>query len=381
MKRLCALLLAGLLTLSMAACGNEPSGTQAVSAGAASSAANTPEPAPSATVDAGETAEKATAASDDPYAALEAEIESETETALTELSTQWEELHAGVGDYGTYMAKAAEIEAFYTKVYETSASLCIKMREYSIEYAEAVLATGKSSMDMYDDLDGIFDLIYDDMGDDIYDGIYDGVLDDMYDGLYGGALDDIPEGVEYADWSDARSDEYDMWSDMRSEVYDQWSDFRSDVYGFWSDVKGEVFSEDIEGAQDEIADFVKDTEKESGELLPADGTEETEPEVEPEAQPVEPAEAAPTADGIRPEFKAAMDSYEAFFDEYVAFMEEYAESTDAAGMSTEYIAMMQQYLETMEAMQELGEEELSDEEALYYAEVSLRISQKLMEAA
>ena len=173
MKRLFALLLAGLLTLSMAACGNEPSGTQAVSASAASSTANTPEPAPSAAVDAGETAEQAAAASDDPYAALETELE---------------------------------------------------------------------------------------------------------------------------------------------------------------------------------------------------------------AQPMESAEAA-AEDGIRPEFKAAMDSYEAFFDEYVAFMKEYAESTDAAGMSTEYLTMMQQYLETMEAMQELGEEELSDQEAVYYAEVSLRISQKLMEVA
>ena len=40
---------------------------------------------------------------------------------------------------------------------------------------------------------------------------------------------------------------------------------------------------------------------------------------------------------------------------------------------------MQQYVETMGELEDIDEDELSDEEALYYAEVMLRINQKLLE--
>lgn len=84
--------------------------------------------------------------------------------------------------------------------------------------------------------------------------------------------------------------------------------------------------------------------------------------------------------GIRPEFKKAMDEYEAFFDEYVEFMITFQESDDVAGMMGEYNSMMMQYVETMGALEDIDESELSDEEALYYAEVMLRINQKLLSA-
>lgn len=51
-----------------------------------------------------------------------------------------------------------------------------------------------------------------------------------------------------------------MWSDTRSEPYEHWSDFRSDVYDFWSNVKIEIYNDDIEGAQEEIADFTENVE-------------------------------------------------------------------------------------------------------------------------
>ena len=89
-------------------------------------------------------------------------------------------------------------------------------------------------------------------------------------------------------------------------------------------------------------------------------------------------EAAQT-DGLDPEFKATMDSYEAFFDEYVAFMIAYKESDDIVSMASKYTAMMTEYLQTMTALQEMDQKTLSDEEALYYAEVMLRINQKLLE--
>lgn len=308
-------------------------------------------------------------ASDVSYDDLEAEIESEVESTLTALTTEWEALAEGLDSYESYVAKDADIEAFYGKVNHTSASLCIQMRQYSIDYAKAIMASGKSPDDMYDDLEAIYDLIYDDMGDEIYDGIYDGILDEMYDALYSGALDDRPDGVEYSDWSDARSNEYEMWSDTRSDTYEHWSDFRGDVYEFWSDMRSELYGDDTDAAQEQIDDLQKDVDKLAGKL---DSSEDIPPET---------TDSTITADGIDPDFKAAMDSYEKFFDEYVIFMKAYKESDDVTSMANEYTAMVMQYLETMTALQEIDEDTLSDEEVLYYAEVMLRINQKLLEVA
>lgn len=85
--------------------------------------------------------------------------------------------------------------------------------------------------------------------------------------------------------------------------------------------------------------------------------------------------------GIRPEFKTAMDEYEAFFDQYVEFMIVFKESEDVAGMMGEYNSMMTQYAETMAALGDIDGSELSEEEAMYYAEVMLRINQKLIQIA
>ena len=98
-----------------------------------------------------------------------------------------------------------------------------------------------------------------------------------------------------------------------------------------------------------------------------------------ETSSVEVEDAFSVERGIRPEFKEAMDSFEAFFDEYVAFMKAYMDSNDPLGMMEEYTSMMQQYVETMGELEDIDEEELSEEEALYYAEVVLRINQKLLE--
>lgn len=88
-----------------------------------------------------------------------------------------------------------------------------------------------------------------------------------------------------------------------------------------------------------------------------------------------------SAEGIRPEFKEAMDSYEAFFDEYVAFMEKYAESDDTTSLLADYSNYMSQYAEVMKKMDAIDEDELSTAEAAYYLEVSTRITQKLATVA
>ena len=90
---------------------------------------------------------------------------------------------------------------------------------------------------------------------------------------------------------------------------------------------------------------------------------------------------ASASEGIRPEFKQAMDSYEAFFDEYIEFMQSYQQGGNGLEMLSEYTDYMNQYAETMEKMDALGEEDMSNEELLYYNEVTSRISQKLLAVA
>ncbi len=93
--------------------------------------------------------------------------------------------------------------------------------------------------------------------------------------------------------------------------------------------------------------------------------------------------ATPTANNeLRPEFKAAMDSYEEFMDEYVAFMKKFAES-DGTDLSiiTEYSRFMSEYAEFVATFEEWNSEEMNAAEAAYYLEVSNRVNQKLLEIA
>ncbi len=82
--------------------------------------------------------------------------------------------------------------------------------------------------------------------------------------------------------------------------------------------------------------------------------------------------------GVTPEFKAQMDEYEAFFDEYVEFMQKYSESDNPVALMSEYLDFMQKYTKAMEAIDAIDESTLSDADSLYFAQVTLRIDEKLL---
>ena len=84
--------------------------------------------------------------------------------------------------------------------------------------------------------------------------------------------------------------------------------------------------------------------------------------------------------GVTPEFKAQMDEYEAFFDEYVEFMKKYSESDNPVALMSEYLEFMQKYTKAMEAIDAIDESTLSDADSLYFAQVTLRIDEKLLAA-
>lgn len=86
------------------------------------------------------------------------------------------------------------------------------------------------------------------------------------------------------------------------------------------------------------------------------------------------------ADGMRPEFKEAMDSYEAFYDEYCEFMQQYAENASDVSLLAKYTEFLTKAGE-MEEKFEAWEGDMNDAELKHYTEVQLRISQKLLETS
>lgn len=85
-------------------------------------------------------------------------------------------------------------------------------------------------------------------------------------------------------------------------------------------------------------------------------------------------------DGMRPEFKEAMDKYEDFMNEYCDFMKKYSESggTDLE-LLTDYATYMEKYSEAMKAFEKWENEEMNTKETEYYLDVQIRINEKLLE--
>ena len=75
-----------------------------------------------------------------------------------------------------------------------------------------------------------------------------------------------------------------------------------------------------------------------------------------------------------------MDSYEEFIDEYIDFMDTYSKSDNPMSLMAEYADYMQKYADAMEKMDAM-EDDLSDEELVYYTEVMGRINTKLAKAS
>jgi hypothetical protein len=76
-----------------------------------------------------------------------------------------------------------------------------------------------------------------------------------------------------------------------------------------------------------------------------------------------------------------LDDYEAFVKKYVAFMKKYKESDDVLSMLSDYSQMVADLADWSEKIEAVNEDELSSEDAAYYAEVAARCSKLLLEAA
>lgn len=375
-KKICVLLL-GLCLASSTACGNNVT---------PDNSNNTP--VPSQEEESAEnndvTADKETTPIG--FEELNEVVTADVENTVASIRTEYEKLATEIDTYDKYLENTDKIEAFYEQVCEENRLLCIRMREYSIIYAQEIMASDKSNDEKYDDLEELYDCIYDDAGDNLYDEIYDDILDDLYDDFYDGILDDAYDnGAPYAEWSDARSDEYHRWSDSRSDVYGEWSDFRSDVYGFWSDMRSALWKDDIEKAEKEIADFQEDIEKIKSKSNESD-TQTSNRAVSSDVatEDVENEDIAANeelVDGLRPEFKEAMDSYEAFYDEYCNIIKKYTENPTDMELLASYTNMLTKAAEMTEKFEAWEDNEMNDAELKYYLDVNNRVTKKLLEVS
>ncbi|MBQ4067926.1 MAG: hypothetical protein IJC76_01615 [Lachnospiraceae bacterium] len=188
-------------------------------------------------------------------------VEKQVDNYIQSLNKEYKDLESNITNYDEYTQNTNKIEEYYLTTYYETSKMCINIREYAVCYAETILSSDTSNDDKYDELEEIYDDLYEDACEAIYDEVYDGILDEIYDLFYDGVLEEKSEDIDYKDWFDARSDEYDWWSDARSDVYDEWSDCRKDVYRFWTDMRSDVFKDDIEKAYEEIEEFKADIEK------------------------------------------------------------------------------------------------------------------------
>ena len=85
-----------------------------------------------------------------------------------------------------------------------------------------------------------------------------------------------------------------------------------------------------------------------------------------------------SADGIRPEFKEAMDAYEAFYDEYCEILKEYKANPSDLTILGKYTEMLSKLEEMTKAFEAWDEDEMSAEELKYYLDVNNRVVQKMI---
>lgn len=142
-------------------------------------------------------------------------------------------------------------------------------------------------------------------------------------------------------------------------------------------------TEQAEPAQEPAVEQEVPEEKEEPSQEAVQEPQKEAPEEKQEAQ-AEVSQSAPqeenAADGIRPEFKEAMDAYVKFFDDYCDFCVKFSQSKDDPSMMMDYLTWMTDYSETMEKIDEIDEESLTPAEDAYYLEATLRIEKKCLEA-
>ena len=390
MKKFWAISVATMMAVSMAACGSVLEGAEGLENKLAQTATR---------VEKDQTKQKDSVTEREVVAAdldeLEGLVLADVDKTVNALKKDYEELLSEVDTYEKYVKNVELVEGFYENVSTETNSLCIRLREYSIDFSNMILNSDKSSGEKYNDWNILYECVYENAGNKIFDEIYNGILTDAFEDLYGGILTDGYADAEYNEWFAVTSAEYKMWSDTGSEVYNEWSDCLSDIFAFWSSASAEILLDDIDGAWEDVNEFAEDIEKlkngTSGETdkvedvtsKEAESSKEsvTESTTESTEQKSESAKEPDTAlvDGMRPEFKEAMDSYEAFYKKYCEVLKKYNNNPTDLSVLKEYTELMGEADKMNKKFEAWDDSEMNDAETAYYVEVNGRVSKMLLE--
>ena len=165
---------------------------------------------------------------------------------------------------------------------------------------------------------------------------------------------------------------YDEYSSSWSAMYDEYSDAWSKTYNNYSNVWSGFYNDNTD-----VEELLKKAAEEKNESTPEDTTSKEETTTEEKSA----SNSTELVDGMRPEFKEAMDSYGAFYDEYCDFMMKYKANPTDTTLITEYADMMKKVVDMEEKFKEWERNDLNSEEMKYYIDVTSRISKKLLDAA
>ena len=192
---------------------------------------------------------------------LEDAVDSQTEALVRSLTDQFSQLAGEITSYDAYTANVDKVKAFYDTVVTETSHVLLMMRKDCLAYARALMASGESSDEIYEDLDDINDYVYEDGCEDLSDAVYDQLFEDISDAFYDGVLEDSDAAPDVASWSDVHSSEFNMWSHARSDVYDAISDCSSDIFDFTHHVERDLSNDDPDKASERINGFAADTQE------------------------------------------------------------------------------------------------------------------------
>lgn len=90
-----------------------------------------------------------------------------------------------------------------------------------------------------------------------------------------------------------------------------------------------------------------------------------------------------STDGVDPELKAFLDSYESFMNEYISFYERFdPNAPDALSMISEYASIMDRYSDFTQKIDEYNskKDDMSKEDIKYYMDVLNRVNKRMIDA-
>lgn len=278
--------------------------------------------------------------------------------------------------YDSYLANKAEITSLLAE-YEVSADELFEA--YKAVCADYCRCVAEQDFDYYD-FDSGLEQMYNSI-DKGFEGFYESTesatenIMNKCEYLIGTAKNDYDFDVLY----DESEEIYDILSDGYDKIYDKLRNYSEYFYDLFSEIE-----DGFDDGQKDVDVIISSFESEYAE---ATTEETTTAETVTTASATEVAtkptteKAENSVDGMRPEFKAAMDSYETFMMDYVDFMKKYEENPSDLEILADYADYMSKYAEFAEDFEAWNEEEMNNAEMAYYIDVQARVSKKLLEVS